>query len=232
MPVPTRVQYESNIWIAAGDGDLNRVRELIEGQALSANIPDENTYTPMHAAASYGQIHVLDYLVTQGGDVNVTDGDGDTPLYVVENIETAQWLVEHGATVQMQNSEGVSPAQCLEEDFPEVATYLHGLTATPGTASTAQASAQQPSQHAQNIASEHLTSSLIESVQDVMRRAEAEGRDPDEELRQVVERTVLQGMVTGHGMSTLGGERRDATEDGPTEGPKRSRTDGTDGEQG
>lgn len=65
-----------------------------------------------------------------------------------------------------------------------------------------------------------------------MRRAEAEGRDPDEELRQVVERTVLQGMVTGHGMSTLGGERRDATEDGPTEGPKRSRTDGTDGEQG
>lgn len=40
--------------------------------------------------------------------MNVTDSDGDTPLYVVENIETARWLVEHGATVQMQNGEGVS----------------------------------------------------------------------------------------------------------------------------
>ena len=65
-----------------------------------------------------------------------------------------------------------------------------------------------------------------------MQRAEAEGRDPDEELRQVVGRTVLEGMVTGYGMSTLGGERRDTTEDGPTDGPKRPRTDGGDGGQG
>ena len=26
MPVPTTVQHEKNIWIAAGDGDLERVR--------------------------------------------------------------------------------------------------------------------------------------------------------------------------------------------------------------
>ena len=26
MPVPTSVQYEKNIWVAAGDGDLERVR--------------------------------------------------------------------------------------------------------------------------------------------------------------------------------------------------------------
>ncbi|TFY60682.1 hypothetical protein EVJ58_g4986 [Rhodofomes roseus] len=197
MPVPTRVQYEKNIWVAAGDGDLERVRELIEGQ---------------------------------GGDVNITDDDGDTPLYVVENVETARWLVEHGAAVQRQNSEGISPAQCLEEDFPEVATYLNGLNPTADTASTSP-SLTQPSQHAQNLASEHLTSSLIQSVQGVMQRAEAEGRDPDEELRQVVERTVLEGMVTGYGMSTLGGQRREDTEDGPTEGPKRTRMgDGDNGQ--
>ncbi|KZT73142.1 ankyrin [Daedalea quercina L-15889] len=238
MPVPTRVQYEKNIWVAAGDGDVDRVRvTLCAGgamlkrcPALSANVPDENAYTPMHAAASYGHLHVLDYLISQGGDVNVMDGDGDTPLYVVENIETAQWLVEHGATVQMHNSEGVSPAQYLEEDFPEVATYLHGLAPAAGAPPAPTPSLAQPSQHAQNAASEQLTSSLIESVQDVMRRAEAEGRDPDDELRQVVGRTVLEGVVTGYGMSTLGGERRGETEDGPTEGPKRTRTDG--GEQG
>lgn len=40
--------------------------------------------------------------------MNITDDDGDTPLYVVENIETARWLVDHGATVQRHNKEGVS----------------------------------------------------------------------------------------------------------------------------
>lgn len=83
MPVPTNVQHEKNIWIAAGDGDLDRVRVCVDPPspyfstaetisagldreplsvrspelsrhemfnvclALSANVPDENTYTPM-----------------------------------------------------------------------------------------------------------------------------------------------------------------------------------------
>ena len=40
--------------------------------------------------------------------MNVTDDDGDTPMYVVENIETARYLVEHGAEVDRRNAEGVS----------------------------------------------------------------------------------------------------------------------------
>jgi len=47
-------------------------------------------------------------IILLGGDVNITDSDGDTPLYTVENIETARFLVEHGAIVARQNSEGVS----------------------------------------------------------------------------------------------------------------------------
>ncbi len=48
--------------------------------------------------------HVYDV----GGDVNVTDEDGDTPLYTVETLEVATWLVEHGAIVDRVNSEGIS----------------------------------------------------------------------------------------------------------------------------
>lgn len=55
-----------------------------------------------------------------GGDVNVADEDGDTPIYTVENVDTAQWLVEHGANVHRVNAEGVSvsptrrsPQQCV-----------------------------------------------------------------------------------------------------------------------
>ena len=35
-----------------------------------------------------------------------------------------------------------------------------------------------------------------------MERAQAEGRDPEEELRQIVSSTVLEGVLTGFEMST------------------------------
>jgi hypothetical protein len=38
----------------------------------------------------------------------VTDEDGDTPLYTVESLEVAKWLVEQGAIVDRVNSEGIS----------------------------------------------------------------------------------------------------------------------------
>ncbi|KDQ57188.1 hypothetical protein JAAARDRAFT_35792 [Jaapia argillacea MUCL 33604] len=225
MPVPTRVQPEKNIWVAAGDGDLQRVQELVERQSISPNAPDQNTYTPMHAAASYGQLQILDYLISQGGDVNITDEDGDTPLYTVENLETATYLVEHGALIERQNNEGTSPAEHLQEDFPAIASYLHSHLANVQGAS-APATINHPSQHAQDVASENLTSSLMESVHGIMQRAEAEGTDPDEELRRVVGQTVLEGMITGYGMGADGGdERRHGSNDAPPNGTKRSRID-------
>lgn len=61
----------------------------------------------------------------------------------------------------------------------------------------------------------------MQSVHDIMQRAEAEGRDPDEELRAVVGRTVLEGVVTGYEMTTDGEDRREDN----ANGSKRSRTD-------
>ncbi|KAI0783579.1 ankyrin repeat-containing domain protein [Abortiporus biennis] len=230
MPVPTRVQPEKNIWVAAGDGDLERVRELIEHHSYGPNVPDENTYTPMHAAASYGQLHILEYLISKDGDVNITDEDGDTPLYAVENIETARFLVEHGAVVNRINAEGISPVTALEEDFLEVSHYLQSVlssaasNAPPSSLTTSPSTPPLPSQHAQNQASEILTTNLIEQAQDIMRRAEVEGRDPEEELREVVGRAVLEGVGIGFGMSLdTGREDGDMSGDG---GGKKPRLDG------
>ena len=40
--------------------------------------------------------------------MNIADNDGDTPLYTVENLETARFLVQHGAVVARHNIEGIS----------------------------------------------------------------------------------------------------------------------------
>ncbi|KAI5982322.1 ankyrin repeat-containing domain protein [Pisolithus albus] len=237
MPVPTRIPQEKNIWVAAGDGDLDRVQELVERQgtsspgithtvltgsytAISPNAPDPFTYTPMHAAASYGQLPVLSYLVSQGGDVNVIDEDGDTPLYTVENVETAEWLIRHGAAIDRRNNEGISPADHLEEDFPDVAVFLRSqLTGQPVAPSEIPIS--QPSQHQQDTASETLTSALMQSVRDIMQRAETDATNPDEELRQAVSRAVLEGVLAGYEMSN----QQDRSEQ-DSELCKRPRTEG------
>jgi len=220
MPVPTRPQNAKNIWVAAGDGDLDRVRELIEHESVSPNAPDAFTYTPMHAAASYGQIHILEYLVSNGGDPNIQDSDGDTPLYTVEDVDTARWLVQHGAVVDRVNSEGISPiAHLTEESFPAVAAYLSSLLASQANSPSITTNSQQqtqPSQYAQNAASEALTAALLGQVADLANAhpdanmesstsedsAEMEmDAETEAELRRLVGRTVLEGMGLGLGMS-------------------------------
>jgi hypothetical protein len=113
------------------------------------------------------------------------------------------------------------------EDFPQVAAYLESVSFAGPVAPSLASNSQQPSQHQQNIVSEEMTSSLMQSVQDIMRRAEAEGRDPDAELREVVGRTVLEGVLTGYEMTTDGNgnasDAQDARENANS--AKRSRTD-------
>ncbi|KAF8753318.1 Ankyrin repeats (many copies) [Rhizoctonia solani] len=161
-----------NIWLAAGDGDLERVKALIEEQGVSPNAADD-------------VIGTLPW-----GDVNITDEEGDTPLYTAETVAVAQFLVEHGALVDVTNSEGVSPIETTEEDFPEVATYLRSKTSLPPRHQEEQTQAQE-----HEAASEELTAELIARTQEIITRAEREGRDPHDELTALVGRTVLGGMV-------------------------------------
>jgi ankyrin repeat protein len=67
--------------------------------------------TRRHAAASYAHLELLDYLLSVGGDINVVDDEGETPLFTVETMEAAQYLIAHGADAQWKNSDGqeVSP---------------------------------------------------------------------------------------------------------------------------
>ncbi|KAG7880599.1 hypothetical protein KL905_002573 [Ogataea polymorpha] len=120
----------SNIWIAASDNKIDKVREYIESGSYTANSKDPNGYTPMHAAASYGNLDLLKYLVSQGGDINIQDSDGDTPLHHVETVEAAKFLIEElKADFKIKNKDGLTPAKYQEEEdeYPELIEYLSSL---------------------------------------------------------------------------------------------------------
>ena len=82
------------------------IKRLAQRTGLTPESPDSNTYTPLHAAASYAQLEVLTYLLAKGGNINVTDNEGETPLFTVESVAMARWLIEHGADPKVQNLEG------------------------------------------------------------------------------------------------------------------------------
>jgi hypothetical protein len=62
----------------------------------------------MHAAASYAHLELLEYLISIGGDINLRDADGDSPLYVVESVEMARWMIERGADPTIKNDDGLT----------------------------------------------------------------------------------------------------------------------------
>ncbi|BEI87200.1 hypothetical protein CcaverHIS002_0705460 [Cutaneotrichosporon cavernicola] len=195
---------QKNLWVAASDGDIERVRSLIAAGA-TANDRDAHSYTPMHAAASYAHLQLLEYLVSVGGNVNLPDDDGDTPLFTCESVDAARWLVEHGAEVGHRNAEGVSAAESLADDQPAVAAYLRSLTGDAGPEATDEG----VSQHAMDAYASRQTNDLLAQTQAIMAQAERDGSDPDAALREVVGRAVREGFSFGAGQG--GGEEEGGT---------------------
>lgn len=59
----------------------------------------------------------------------MSDEDGDTPLYTVENIETARFLVDNGADLMRRNNDGLTVCKALVHPHtPPETVPASGLT--------------------------------------------------------------------------------------------------------
>ena len=63
------------------DGDLQKVRSLVEQNGIEVDARDNYGRTPIHWASEEGHLEVLQYLVQQGADVRIPDGMARTPLH-------------------------------------------------------------------------------------------------------------------------------------------------------
>ncbi len=97
--------YAGNSHIHKPDGWLPAVRYLVEELGADVNARDFNGYSPVHNAASRGDVEMLKYLVEHGADVMVVSRRGQT-------------------TVDMANG----PQQRIQP-FPEAMALLQSLGA-------------------------------------------------------------------------------------------------------
>lgn len=122
------LQDEMNIWVAASDGNSDLVIQYLK--SMSPDSRDENGYTPLHAAASYGHLGLIKLLISQyNANPNITDEDGDTPLHVVCDLASCELLVELGADPNQRNLEGKLPIESAHiEAHDDIVTYLKAFT--------------------------------------------------------------------------------------------------------
>ncbi|OMH81465.1 Ankyrin repeat-containing protein [Zancudomyces culisetae] len=102
-----------NIWVSIADGNVDRVKELISADVQYANIQDDNGYSPLHAASSYNNLELIDFILQNGGNVNILDNDGDSPLHVCESVECAIHLIKNGADYKILNKDGFNAIQAI-----------------------------------------------------------------------------------------------------------------------
>ncbi|EIW69686.1 hypothetical protein TREMEDRAFT_30739 [Tremella mesenterica DSM 1558] len=224
------VQTSSNIWVAASDGDLDRVRHLIEVEGFSPNEMDTNRYSPMHAAASYAHLELLDYLISKGGDINLVDGDGDTPLFGVETVSFAEAMIDRGADPLHMNNEGLRADEALEDSDPEIASFLRALPIIQVLTQPFIPIDQIPNENIAPMLDERIlngqilfgsnqfvsaerTTAFLERTQRILQESEEQGVEPDQRLLEEVEMAMREAVDYGRDMAGREGMNGHATEE-------------------
>ncbi|KPL86812.1 ankyrin repeat domain-containing protein [Herpetosiphon geysericola] len=101
-----------DLWLAAGMGDLARVKALVEAERRALHQRDQWGYTALHWASKAGQLVALEYLIEQGAGLEPRGSDGGTPLTLAlwhEQAAAARMLVASGADIDALDNWGGSP---------------------------------------------------------------------------------------------------------------------------
>jgi serine/threonine-protein phosphatase 6 regulatory ankyrin repeat subunit A/serine/threonine-protein phosphatase 6 regulatory ankyrin repeat subunit B len=103
---------EKQIHHAAYEGDLKKVKEIIDRDPNQINVQDVQGFTPLHLASSKGHIEIVEFLLNHGADTELEIFNGETPLMLAAQYarygqyETIKTLLEHGAKVNHKDEDG------------------------------------------------------------------------------------------------------------------------------
>ena len=90
-----------------------------------------NGESPLHWMATLGDAEGIHLLVSEGANVNATDGEGNSPLHeavAMRQTAAAQALVAHGADARLKNAVGKTPRDiAVSGGFEPVASLFQNL---------------------------------------------------------------------------------------------------------
>lgn len=97
---------ECQLLEASKAGDLDTVRRIIKTSPQTVNCRDLDGRhsTPLHFAAGYNRVPVVEFLLENGAEVHAADKGGLVPLHNAcsyGHFEVTELLVKHGANVNV-----------------------------------------------------------------------------------------------------------------------------------
>lgn len=107
-----RVEYMTPVRAAVQNGDLEKVKLLIEGNCALVLSQDRNGNTLLHYAAGYGFKNVAEFLLDNKAEVNARADDGSTPLHQAADKghrDVAELLLAYGAKVNARDNYDETP---------------------------------------------------------------------------------------------------------------------------
>lgn len=103
---------------AVKNGDLDKVKESVEAQKLDVNAPIDGR-SPLHLAADYGQLEVMQYLVDKGANVNASDKHGISVILAAiweGHTKCVKYLLDKGCSKDGKAPDGTSYIDAAEKD--------------------------------------------------------------------------------------------------------------------
>jgi ankyrin repeat protein/L-ascorbate metabolism protein UlaG (beta-lactamase superfamily) len=92
-------------------GDIERIKGLIEAHPELVHAGDDRSCTPLHFAVNRGDSELVHFLLDMGADKNARDADGDTPLHwaaIYGKPGIADLLISRGADITAVNNNSES----------------------------------------------------------------------------------------------------------------------------
>ncbi|XP_033639192.1 E3 ubiquitin-protein ligase MIB1-like [Asterias rubens] len=101
-----------SLFNAAVEGDVGKVREIINDNAAAVKFKNDKGQTPLMAAANKGHLDVVRALVQHNAPLDVKDNDGDTALtfaVIGDNPSIVEFLLDQGSNINTSDKKGVTP---------------------------------------------------------------------------------------------------------------------------
>jgi acyl-homoserine-lactone acylase len=97
------------IYKAAAEGDLVKVKELVERDPELVKAKNEDNETPLHGAAAAGHPKIVEYLLVKGADIDARNVDNQNPLLHAAysgKAQVLQLLLDKGADFEQPDRYG------------------------------------------------------------------------------------------------------------------------------
>ncbi|KAM4578005.1 ankyrin repeat domain-containing protein 39 isoform 2-T2 [Fundulus diaphanus] len=105
------MDFERGIWAAAMDGDLQRVKLLVQ-KGVDPNMRDAAGYTALHYGSRSGHLAVCTFLLESGVCPSPQTPGGATPLHRAAycgHLDVVRLLLQHGADLTLCDDDGANP---------------------------------------------------------------------------------------------------------------------------